>query len=248
MDSDPLILSVETATLGGSVCLSRGLDVLAIASGDPALSHSNTLLRDIQKCLDQAAMSAQEVDLFAAASGPGSFTGLRIGLATVKGLAATLDRPCAGIPTLHAIAHAAGSSVSTAALLPAGRGEVFVQLLSVSDSSVEDLDDAQHLPPEKAVARYVTRPSVRWAGAGAQANHEVIAGNAAALGYSFSIEGAHPGPDDAFAGWILAEPQRDLAKNVAALAHDQFRRGTLALADSLTAIYVRPSDAELKCK
>jgi tRNA threonylcarbamoyladenosine biosynthesis protein TsaB len=248
MQSDPLILSVETATAGGSVCLSRGVDVLAIASGDPALSHSNTLLRDIQQCLDQAAISRREVDLFAAASGPGSFTGLRIGLATVKGLAATLDRPCAGIPTLHAIAHAAGTSASTVALLPAGRGEVFVQLLAVSDSTVEDLDDAQHLSPEKAVARYATRPSVRWAGAGAQANQEVIAAKAAALGYSFSTEGAQPGSDNAYAGWSLAAPQRDLARNVAALAYDEFRRGTLAVADSLTAIYVRPSDAELKCK
>src|SRR5678816_1704804 len=144
MESDLLILSVETATAGGSVCLSRGVDVLAIASGNRALSHSNTLLRDIQQCLDQAAIATREVDLFAAASGPGSFTGLRIGLATVRGLAATLDRPCAGIPTLHAIAHAAGTSASTVALLPAGRGEVFVQLLAVSDSTVEDLDDAQH--------------------------------------------------------------------------------------------------------
>jgi tRNA threonylcarbamoyladenosine biosynthesis protein TsaB len=248
MDSDPLILSVETATPGGSVCLSRGLDVLSIASGDPALSHSNTLLRDIHKCLDQAAMSAGDVDLFAAASGPGSFTGLRIGLATVKGLAATLDRPCVGIPTLHAIAQAAGSSVSTAALLPAGRGEVFVQLLAVTDSTVEGLDDAQHLPPEKAVARYETRPSVRWAGAGAHVYQNVIAAKAEELGYSFSMADAQPGPSDSFAGWILAGPQRDLARNVAALAYDQFRSGTLAVADSLTAIYVRPSDAELKCK
>lgn len=248
MNPDPLILSVETATLSGSVCLSRGPEVLAIASGDPALSHSNTLLRDIQRCLDQAAISAGEVDLFAAASGPGSFTGLRIGLATVKGLATTLDRPCAGIPTLHTIAHAAGSSVSTAALLPAGRGEVFVQLLAVSDSRVEDLDDAQHLPPEKAVTRYTTRPSVKWAGTGAQANQDLIAAKAEALGYSFSMASAQPGPDDAFAGWVLAGPQRDLARSVAALAYDQFRRGKLTVADALTAIYVRPSDAELKCK
>src|SRR6185295_948696 len=177
-----------------------------------------TLLTDIDRLLVQLDLTVRDIDVFAAASGPGSFTGLRIGLATVKGLAATLDRPCAGIPTLHAIAHAAGSSASTAALLPAGRGEVFVQLLSVSDSRVEDLDDAQHLPPEKAVTRYVTRPSVRWAGAGAQANQDVIAANAAALGYSFSIEGAHPGPDDAFVGLILPRPPRDLAKNVAALA------------------------------
>ncbi len=189
--SDPLILSVETATLGGSVCIARGVEVLATATGDPTLSHSNTLLSDIQTCLSKAGVSAGDIELFAAASGPGSFTGLRIGLATVKGLAATLERPCLGIPTLHAVAHAAGPSEATVALLPAGRGEVFVQLLAVSESEVTEMDEAAHLPPERAVARYGELRSVKWAGAGAHAHQTQIERQAEALGYAFTTGITH---------------------------------------------------------
>src|SRR5687768_88980 len=92
----PLILSVETATLGGGVFLGRGDEELAASIGRPDVSHSNSLLSDINDCLNHAGVSLADIDVFACASGPGSFTGLRIGIATVKGLAATLDRPSLG--------------------------------------------------------------------------------------------------------------------------------------------------------
>src|SRR5947207_1763330 len=129
----PLILSLETATLAGSVALSRGNQMLAALAGDSGVSHSNTLLHDVDKLLSEAHIDLSDIDFFAVATGPGSFTGLRIGIATVKALAATLDRPCAGVPTLQAIALAAGPSPGSIALLPAGRGEVFAQLFSVTD-------------------------------------------------------------------------------------------------------------------
>src|SRR5215204_5825275 len=117
IDLGPLILSVETASLSGSVAVSRGEHILAAYAGDSGVSHSNTLLHDIDKLLHEVQIDLAEIDLFAVATGPGSFTGLRIGIATVKGLAATLDRPCSGIPTLHAVALAAGASHRSVALL-----------------------------------------------------------------------------------------------------------------------------------
>ncbi|MCM3904029.1 MAG: tRNA (adenosine(37)-N6)-threonylcarbamoyltransferase complex dimerization subunit type 1 TsaB, partial [Pyrinomonadaceae bacterium] len=131
MSTTPVILSIDTATLAGSVCLMRGTTLLATRVGDPAVSHSNSLLKDINNSLGEAEVSLSDVNLIAAASGPGSFTGLRIGLATVKALAATLQTPCVGIPTLNAVAHAAGPAAASVALLPAGRGELFSQLFSV---------------------------------------------------------------------------------------------------------------------
>src|SRR5260370_42327797 len=125
LDAKSLILSVETATLGGSVCITRGATVLACNTGEPGVSHSITLLRDINKALMESETTLGEISLFAVACGPGSFTGLRIGIATVKGLAATMEKPCAGIPSLQAVAHAAGASESTVALLPAGGGGGF---------------------------------------------------------------------------------------------------------------------------
>src|ERR1700682_1201727 len=144
----PLILSFNTATLGGSVCLVRGEELLASIFGDASVSHSSSLLRDIARALEVAGVSLKEIELLAAAAGPGSFTGLRIGVASIKALATTLKRPCFGIPTLQAVAHSGGPSKATVAVLPAGRGEVFAQLFSVSsDGLVEERDIPAHLPP-----------------------------------------------------------------------------------------------------
>ncbi|HKR22298.1 MAG TPA: tRNA (adenosine(37)-N6)-threonylcarbamoyltransferase complex dimerization subunit type 1 TsaB, partial [Pyrinomonadaceae bacterium] len=152
--SQPLILSVETATLSGSVAVTRGSEMVGVIGGDPDISHSNTLLVDVDKLLDQTQLALPEIDLFAVATGPGSFTGLRIGIATIKALAATLDRPCVGIPTLEAVALSAGVSEASIALLPAGRGEVFTQLFAVHNDDahprlVEALDEPAHVPPAR---------------------------------------------------------------------------------------------------
>jgi len=131
MEND-LILSLETATRGGSVAVMRGRKVLASSTGIAEESHSINLLTRIESLLGQAQVALSDIDLFVTATGPGSFTGLRIGLATMKAFAATLKRPCVGVPTLEAIAFAAGSSRRTYALLGAGRGEVFAQLFGGS--------------------------------------------------------------------------------------------------------------------
>jgi tRNA threonylcarbamoyladenosine biosynthesis protein TsaB len=228
--SDPLIpqiLSVETATLAGSVALSRGDEVIAALAGDSGVSHSNTLLSDIDKVLAEAEVDLAEIDVFAVATGPGSFTGLRIGIATVKGLAATLDRPTAGVPTLHAVALAAGPSPRSVALLPAGRGEVFAQLFSVTkEGLVTELDKATHISPSKLLEKYSSLESVLWCGEGAIANKALLD--------SASQEGR------------LAPAVANLATHVAKLALMKFREQQLVHPDALQAIYVRPSDAEVK--
>jgi len=242
---NPLILSIETATLGGAVCISEGDSVRAMLAGDPALSHSNTLLSDINQCFQDANATIQDVQLFAATSGPGSFTGLRIGLATIKALAATLNRPCVGVPTLQAIAHTAQVSEATVALLPAGRGEVFVQLLSVT-RGVTELDEARHLPPAIAIERYGSFPTLKWVGPGAVIHRDLIESNARERGFAFSVAGVNDS-ETSGDGWLLVSDAVNLAQHVAAIAWQRFQASELEQAESLTAIYVRPSDAELKC-
>ena len=227
------------------MCLSAGDKVLAAVAGDPKLSHSNTLLSDINKCLREAGVAVQDVELLAATSGPGSFTGLRIGLATIKALAATLNRPCVGVPTLQVIAHTAGISNATVALLPAGRGEVFVQLLSVAQD-VTELDEAAHLPPAGAIERYVSRPALKWVGTGAATQRGLIESTAKEQGFAFQVVDVNDAEMRA-EGWQLTTREANLANHVAAIAWQRFQRQELDQAESLTAIYVRPSDAELKC-
>jgi tRNA threonylcarbamoyladenosine biosynthesis protein TsaB len=229
MSSEPTILAIETAGLAGSIAITRGAEVIGGLNGDPQVSHSNTLLADLDTLLAQTEVQLSDVDLFAVAAGPGSFTGLRIGLATVKALAATLDRPCAAIPTLQAVALAGGASNTSVALLPAGRGEVFAQSFSVAaNGAVAALDDASHISPRKLIERYGSLENVLWCGEGAHAQRELI--ESAAAGKS----------------WRIAPREENLAKYVAALARASFTANQTVAPDALRAIYVRPSDAELK--
>ena len=248
MSDDPIILSLETATLGGSTWLGRGSLQLATRNGNPQVSQSNSLLSDISLCLEEAGLNLDDVDLFACASGPGSFTGLRIGIATLKGLAASLNRPCVGIPTLDAVAHSAGPSMATVAILPAGRGEVFTQLFSVSsvagDYIVEPIDTAAHLSPQKLIGKYGMFVNLRWAGSGAHLQRETIERAALELGIDFR----NPSPtlsENATPAWSLAANEENLAGHVAALALQAYSKGKLQDPETLHAIYVRPSDAEL---
>lgn len=230
MIAEPLILSIETATLSGSISLARGAEVIGDCNGDPKISHSNTLLADLDKLLADTTTELAQIDLFAVAAGPGSFTGLRIGIATVKALATTLDRPCAAIPTLQAVALSGGPSTSSIALLPAGRGEVFAQLFSVSgDDAVTALDEAAHIAPAKMIEKYGSLENVLWCGAGAQAQRELIETAAESKKWR-----------------IAASQEQNLARYVGRLARRSFRENRLVAPDALQAIYVRPSDAELK--
>lgn len=231
----PVIMSIETATMGGSVWLGGGGEQLATRVGDPKVSQSASLLQDIDDCLSEAGVKLAEVDLFACASGPGSFTGLRIGIATLKALAASLARPCVGIPTLHAVAHAAGPSQATVALLPAGRGEVFAQKFSVSESGIViELDSAAHLSPQRLVERYAEFRNLKWAGSAAHLQRDLLE--------DYARQGGQI--------WELAAPESNLARHVAFLALQVLESGAIQSPDSLSAIYVRPSDAELnqKCR
>lgn len=243
----PLILSLETATLGGSVFVSSGNRQLAARTGDPQVSQSASLLTDIENSLKDAEVSLQEVELFACASGPGSFTGLRIGIATLKALAASLKCPCVGIPTLQAVAHAAGPSGATVALLPAGRGEVFAQMFSVSENEIViELDAAAHLSPQRLVEKYGALGNLKWAGSAAHVQRDFLEGYVKEHKIPFVAEShdaskVHSQPSV----WTLAAKETNLARSVAALALQRFQAGKIQSPDSLSAIYVRPSDAEL---
>jgi tRNA threonylcarbamoyladenosine biosynthesis protein TsaB len=125
----PLLLAIETATTAMSVALLRGEVLVAEITTCDERVHSTRLLPALETLLAQAAVGLGEVQAFAVSIGPGSFTGLRIGLATVKGLAFRTGRPVAAVPTLAALAASADSAPGpVAALLDARRGEAYVGL------------------------------------------------------------------------------------------------------------------------
>ena len=98
------ILAIETSAGPSSCALTENGLVLASCYNNTAQTHSQTLLPMVEEMLKQAAVSMSEVNLLAVSAGPGSFTGVRIGVSALKGLSFTHNKPCVGVSTLAAIA------------------------------------------------------------------------------------------------------------------------------------------------
>ena len=99
-----LTLAFESSAKAASVCLCNDGKLVAQSTQCSALTHSRTLLPMAEDMLKNAGFTLNDIDVLAVAQGPGSFTGIRIGISTVKGLAWALDIPCVGVSTLEAMA------------------------------------------------------------------------------------------------------------------------------------------------
>ena len=102
--SSELILTIATATPTGSVALTRGEELLAELVLAPSGSHSDYLVPIIDELLTRSGVVVEEVDAFAAVVGPGAFTGLRVGVSTVKGLALATGKPTIAVSSLQTLA------------------------------------------------------------------------------------------------------------------------------------------------
>lgn len=126
-----LILALDTSTRTGSMAALRDQTVLASIPHTSDQPYSITFFGDLEKLLSQVNLSIQQVDLFAVAVGPGSFTGLRVGLAAVKAWAESFSKPIAAVSCLEAMAskilnvQAIPDGTLLAPVLDAGRGQVF---------------------------------------------------------------------------------------------------------------------------
>jgi len=120
----PLILALDTTGEHGSLALERGGALLEQVALHSPTGFSRILFGELQALLARHGVRPAEVDCFAAASGPGSFTGVRVGLACVKGLAEALGRPAAAVSNLEALARC-GSARLRAAAIDARRGEIY---------------------------------------------------------------------------------------------------------------------------
>lgn len=119
------LLSIDSAGKTAAVAVSEGETILAEGFADAGLTHSQMLLPLVDETLKKAGISLKEIEAFAVTNGPGSFTGLRIGSALVKGMA--LGRPCFPVPTLMALAcNEAESGRIVVSLLDARRNQVYM--------------------------------------------------------------------------------------------------------------------------
>ena len=224
-----VILSLDTTTRGGSVAVMRDDLLLALVPGDAARSHAERLPGELEAALARAGLRRGDIDLLAVATGPGAFTGLRIGLATAQGLAMTLNRPVIGISALDALAAEAADGPATivSPWMDAQRGEVFATLL--------DLAAAHTLEPPIAAPPAVLLEAWRAHIAGKPA---VFIGDAVERDAALIAE--------AGAGqWTIRTPPH-LAPALARLARGRAERGEAGLPHQLAPIYVRRPDVEVE--
>lgn len=129
-----LTLAFESSARAASVALCRGGALISQYSQCSALTHSRTLLPMAEDMLKNADLSLKDVDLIAVAHGPGSFTGIRIGVSTVKGLAWAAGKPCVGVSTLEAMAwHGLSAGGYVCPVMDARRSQVYNALFEIRD-------------------------------------------------------------------------------------------------------------------
>ena len=220
-----LVLSLDTTSRSGSAAVVADGRVLAEITGDAALTHGQRLPADLMRVLDAAGARLKDVELFAVAAGPGSFTGLRVGIATVQGLATAAERRVVPVSTLDALAHVVDPPPARlAAWVDAQRGEVFAALY---DSTRRAVVAPTAATPDATLAA--------WAALTASGNLTFIGDGAAR--YADVIR-ASAGQRAA----ILA-PAPLLAGAIGRIAWEE--RARAVLPHAIVPIYIRRPDAEL---
>ncbi|HPW17742.1 MAG TPA: tRNA (adenosine(37)-N6)-threonylcarbamoyltransferase complex dimerization subunit type 1 TsaB [Candidatus Aminicenantes bacterium] len=163
-----LILAVDTTTPGGSVALLEDDRLLGEVNIESAGTHSARLLRSVDVLVGALGRDVRAVDAFAVAAGPGSFTGIRVGLGAVKALAFASGRPVAPVSSLEALAAklAAGGARLAAPLLDAKKGEVYAALFEAGRSGLAEVVPQGAYAPDAFFARLPARRVIAFAGTG----------------------------------------------------------------------------------
>ena len=226
-----LILALDSTATSGSVALCEDETLLAEFTVNTGNTHSETLLPMVEAALAVTGRTVDDIDLFACTAGPGSFTGVRIGAATIKGLAFGRGKPCVGVSTLASLALNASAEVGLICpAMNARREQVYNALFSSDGQAVS------RLCPDRALAIAELGEEL------ATLHPELpiyLVGDGAHLVY------------DALAGTLGARlrlmPERLIHQsgyNTAKEALSLYRAGTYSTDAELSPVYLRPSQAE----
>jgi tRNA threonylcarbamoyladenosine biosynthesis protein TsaB len=226
-----IVLALDTTTPGGSCALARDGVVSSELVGDPSVSQASRLPADLMRLLAAEGVALADVDAYAVATGPGSFTGLRVGIATMQALAFSARKPLVGVSGLDALAAIGGAqlasrrlepSTPTATWVDAWRGEIYAALYENGRQVEAPAVEA----PQQALTRLRAVPTL-FIGDGALLHADLIR---AARGETA----------------CLAEPAApSISGAIAALATATIRDGHRPAPDEIRPLYVRRSDAEL---
>jgi tRNA threonylcarbamoyladenosine biosynthesis protein TsaB len=230
------VLALDTTSRDGSVALLRDDTVVVARPGDARVSHAERIPADLRAILADAGLALHAVDVFAVATGPGGFTGLRIGLAAVQGAALALDRPTAGVPSLDALAwdvlDRMPEAATAGAWMDASRGEVFAAAFTRPSAATPPGWPLTPCAPATAASPAATLAAWR---------AQVPAGTtiAAACQPAAAAEASA-------AGYVMTPPAEHLAAVVGRLAWRLHQLGRTGPPATLAPEYVRRPDVEIE--
>lgn len=222
------ILAIETSAKSVSAAVVEGGVPLASAYQNMGLTHSRTLMPLVDGMLSAAGLRVQDMDLLAAANGPGSFTGLRIGVSALKGLAWALEKPCCGVSTLAAmarnLAHMEGLIICA---MDARRNQVYNALFLAHDGVLTRQCPDRAIGLAELAEEIKKRPEPKF-----------VVGDGAGLCYNHLLEQDVP--------CRMAPPQLVMqnAVGVALSAEEMAAAGQVTTARDLVPVYLRLSQAE----
>ena len=220
------ILAIDTSAIVGSVALTEDETLIGQYTINNGNTHSETLLPMVESLLSLSGIGADEIGLFAVSNGPGSFTGVRIGVASIKGLAFGSGKPCVGVSTLEALAYnLIGFEGILCPVMNARRSQVYNALFECRGGKLT------RLTPDRALSI-------------AELDEELskldspfyLTGD----GYDVTVEGLSKSTP-AFTPEIS---RYQSAYSVAQCAKAAFERGEYTNDTDLTVTYLRPSQAE----
>ncbi|GLI34919.1 tRNA (adenosine(37)-N6)-threonylcarbamoyltransferase complex dimerization subunit type 1 TsaB [Desulforhabdus amnigena] len=223
------ILAADTSTATGSVALLEGRRVIAEWILQSNITHNRLLLKNIDFVLQKVGWTLDQVEGFAVTTGPGSFTGLRIGLTTLKTLAWTLQKPYAGIPSLDALAAPFRfSRLPVCSIIDARKKEVYCAFYQPDGKGFPLLKERHFVLSPERVPDHVKGPTI-FCGDGWLLYRDILID---LLG-DFALEA--PAPFHVIRASFVAE-----------LAHAKFQAGEAENPMASVPLYVRPSEAEIQ--
>lgn len=233
-----LILAFDTTSEYGGAGLFRGGQCLGVVENTQRANYSVLLFEMVERLLAEAKVQLSAVDLFAVANGPGSFTGIRVGVAAAQGWATAFNKPVSGVSVLAAmVAQARMETEWSASILDAHRGELYAGLFRCRQDSANSnqilkaIGDGWVATPE-ALARSLSERIP----AGAGSTCVVRDHDSAAQGLRSLLPNSY--------GWRVVSGT--LVAGIARIALEAHAHGRLQSPAELDACYIRRTDAELK--
>jgi tRNA threonylcarbamoyladenosine biosynthesis protein TsaB len=227
-----ITLALDTSDARGSVSISRDGTAVSRKPHDDGSDYSGWLLPAVNEVLVAAEVKLEQVDLLSVSTGPGSFTGLRVGLTTVKAWAEVYGKPIVGVSRLETIAQSCrASSTFITASYDAQRGQLFAALYRKSEMGLQRIGDEQVLSPEdfaRQVDEEARDATVSWASLDPQ------------LLLSLAIVQRRTKSGDE-----VLPAASELSSTIGKLAEQRAATGQFSDPMSLDANYVRRSDAEI---